>query len=149
MNTTLHKIATAVMALAVTLLLGTGCASMQGGGLGRMPPGDYLGITGTDPALPAVLPHGEKLNVTVRYRIESTDEARIIMRPYYKGRQARGYIAHAAAVRTNGTGEVETWFRFRGDADVDGIRVSLIDTGQPQVLKSLSEPVDVKWRTAE
>ena len=149
MNTTLHKIATSVMALAVTLLLGTGCASPQGGGLGRMPPGDYVGISGTQPKLPAVLSRGEQLKVTVRYRIESAAEAMILTRPYLKGRQAQGYVAHSAVLKSNGTGEAETWFSFRGKAEVDEIRVSLIDTAQSRMLNNFSQEVSAQWQGKE
>lgn len=111
------------------------------------PAGDSMAVVRIDPALPAALSHDEKVTVFVRYHLVSEETAILLVRPYTRGRQSSGYVAHMPVVCKNGPGKADGWFSFRSDAEVDEIRVTMVDNAKKRLLVSVTNRVQATWGT--
>ena len=109
---------------------------------------DELQVILVEPESPASLPLGDKLNVTIYYKIVSTDNAVIWARPYYKGSRARGYKAHHSIrvqknISADGLGE--GWFFFDKPTLVDEVRVTMRDTKAKKNIVVISHAIEAQW----
>ena len=95
--------------------------------------GDELTVVSFDPPLPAEIALGERLRVTISYRLNSADEAQIFIRPMTDGQLSKGYSAHGSRKYSRGRGLVEGWFSFRQPTTVDQVRVRMTTSqdGEP------------------
>lgn len=108
--------------------------------------GDRLIITKFNPGLPASIPIGEKLIVTVEYNINSVDEARIFVRPYTNKRRTSGYRAHGCRPLIRGQGVIEGYFIFDKPTKVDEVRVNMVNAkDKSYICTSISKEISAQW----
>lgn len=111
-------------------------------------PGDALEIISFDPAMPARLNYGARLNVEIRYEMHSVDGVRIFARPYTDGKKTPGYGAHASPVYPRGDGTIVGWFKFDKSTHVDEVRVEMVNAANNQVIHRISRGIDATWGPA-
>jgi hypothetical protein len=112
---------------------------------GPQPLPDGLKIGGFKPAVPAELATGERLNVTVEYRVASCAKARIFARPYTGGKKTPGFGAHSSPIYTRGTGQAVCWFTLNQPGVVDEVRVEMVDEATGKVVESIQQRIKAKW----
>jgi hypothetical protein len=110
--------------------------------------GDKLEVVSVSPPSPAVLNSDEQVVIRVKYALESADAVRIFARPYTGGKKTPGYRAHPSPKYEKGSGEMEGWFRFISDANVDEIRVEMRSL-EKKLLAEASMPVKLGWKVGE
>ena len=64
---------------------------------GRVTVGRSLKVISCEPACPAVLKAGERLNIRFRYKLGPSDAVQIWVRPYTNGHRTPGYRAHGSS----------------------------------------------------
>jgi hypothetical protein len=109
---------------------------------------DQLKILSLAPASPARFKAEERVVVKVEYELESADAVRIFARPYTGGKKTPGYRAHPSPKYEKGSGEMEGWFGFISDANVDEIRVEMRSL-ENKLLAEASMPVKLVWKVGE
>jgi hypothetical protein len=107
---------------------------------------NMLKIIRFEPGVPATLHPGDKLNVYVRYRLESVDQARIFVRPFTNGEPTPGYKAHGSPTYDRGKGEMVGWFTFDKPTKVHDVRVQMVDARDPDhVVAEIGAEVNSQW----
>jgi hypothetical protein len=106
---------------------------------------DGLKIVDYDPNVPAKLRTGDRLTMTVDYRIRSCAQARIFARPYTGGTKTPGYGAHPSPLYTRGEGRAVCWFTFDQPAVVDEVRVEMVNEATGQVVESVRYRIKAQW----
>jgi thiol-disulfide isomerase/thioredoxin len=107
---------------------------------------EVLEVVSTKPASPALLKPGERLEITIRYALDSAEGALIFARPYTQGKSTPGYRAHPSPVYERGKGELVGWFFFDRAVEVDEVRVEMKDATSRATLKTLSHPLQAQWK---
>ena len=107
---------------------------------------DVLKIARFEPGVPATLHPGDKLNVYVRYKVESVDQARIFVRPFTNGEPTPGYKAHGSPAYGRGASEMVGWFTFDNPTKVHEVRVQMVDAANPdRVIAEVGAKVNSQW----
>jgi len=109
---------------------------------------EVLEFVSTEPANPAVLLVGEKLNVTAFYELKSLKKAAIWTRPYANGEIAPNYGAHgliSVSNEPNDSGFVTGWFYLSKPAEIDEIRIFIKDMEANKTIKTVSHKISAKW----
>jgi hypothetical protein len=96
-----------------------------------------------NPDSPAELSYGERVNITFSYT-KLDGDVHIWARPFNDGSIASGYSAHPSPLYTINTGNVVGFFYFVGDADVDQIRVQIVDLTNVVLFEQFID-VEFKW----
>ena len=100
-----------LVALSVLLLAATASA-------------EYLGNITFDKATPSFLPNGERVNVSIDYKIDDPAGRRIYVLPYTNGSPTPGYGVSGSVVYPQGTGTAISFLTIvSGTALVDEVRV--------------------------
>ena len=107
--------------------------------------GDVLEVISFDPPVPAKLGLGARLNVEIRYEMQSVDGVRIFARPYTNGKKTAGYGAHPSEVYPRGGGVIVGWFTFQKPAHVDEVRVEMVNAANNEVIYRISREIDATW----
>jgi len=111
-----------------------------------------LEVVSIEPAPPAVLNLGEKLQVQFRYDLGPSEAVQIWARPYTGGRRTDGYRAHPSDFYQKAAGKsgfAEGWFCFDKPAVVDEVRISMRDAATGENVHTISHKVDVRWAEAK
>ena len=104
-------------------------------------------IVSISPPLPAVFKVqdgrvGEWLNVTIRYRLDSSDGARIWAQATTKAK----YSYTPSTVIEKGSGEIVRGFFLREPGIVEEVRVIMLDDKTKTQIKSVSLRIHAEWR---
>ena len=103
---------------------------------------DYVGGVTFDKPSPSYLPHGERVNISIDYKVEVVEEALIFARPYTMGSPTPGYSASGGDLVGPGTGTVQQYFFFSsGEKAVTHVRVSMVSPDQLVTYLELFVPV--------
>jgi len=111
-------------------------------------PEDELIVASSEPALPATLDLGQKLNFEIVYDLKYVDRAAIWVRPFVNGQRAGGYSAHHLIIvekNTENPGVVTGWFFFNKPAQIDEIRVYMRDMKTGETVKEISYQINATW----
>ncbi|MBN1918394.1 MAG: hypothetical protein JW889_10820 [Verrucomicrobia bacterium] len=110
------------------------------------PSSDGLEITGFEPAVPATLHPGDRLHVTVHYRMQAVAGVKIFVRPFTNDQPTPGYKAHGSPTYGRGNGELVGWFTFDQQAKVHRVRVQMVDAADPDhVIAETWHKVNSQW----
>jgi formylglycine-generating enzyme required for sulfatase activity len=109
--------------------------------------GDSLEIVSISPPLPAVFKiddrgFAESVNVTIRYRLDSSDAGRIWAQATTKAK----YSYTPSTVIEKGSGEIVRGFFLREPGIVEAVRVIMLDDRTKTQIKSVSLPIRAEWR---
>jgi thiol-disulfide isomerase/thioredoxin len=107
-----------------------------------------LEIKSMTPNPPAELKAGDRLTVTVDYRNPEARSVQIWVRPYTRGKTTPGYGAHGSYTHKDTAGRIEGWFQFSQPAEVDEVRVEMVERAngpERKVLASISRPITATW----
>lgn len=114
------------------------------------PTENTLNILGLDPASPARLQPGERLHVEVAYAlVPTTNRVVILVQPFTAGKRAISYIANPLYRCEDVRGRTRAWISFRKDAQVDEVRVNLLDRQAGSFLVTITNKVEAVWRKGE
>lgn len=109
---------------------------------------DIVRIMDIEPSGDALLATGERVHVSVEYRLDSREGAFLLIRPYHRGLPAPGHRAHVGIPVYRGEGRERGWIEFATVAEVDEVRATLADQQTLSVITAASRPVDLRWRDA-
>jgi len=103
---------------------------------------DYLGGVTFDKVSPSYLPHGERVNISIDYKVDIPEGALIYARPYTLGSLTPGYNASGGDIVAPGSGTVEQYFFFSsGEKVVTHVRVFMLSLDQSVTYLELFLPV--------
>jgi hypothetical protein len=103
---------------------------------------DYLGGVTFDKVSPSYLPHGERVNINIDYKVDIPEGAIIYARPYTMGSLTPGYSASGGDIVSAGSGTVGQYFFFSsGEKAVTHVKVSMISLDQSVTYLELFVPV--------
>lgn len=103
---------------------------------------DYLGGVTFDKVSPSYLPHGERVNISIDYKVDIPEGALIYARPYTMGSPTPGYGASGGDMVGPGSGTVEQYFFFSsGENAVTHVRVFMLSLDQTVTYLELFVPV--------
>ncbi len=103
---------------------------------------DYLGGVTFDKVSPSYLPHGERVNISIDYKVDVAEGAIIFARPFTMGFPTPGYSASGGDIVTPGTGTVGQYFLFTsGEKAVTHVRVFMTSLDQSVTYLELFVPV--------
>lgn len=103
---------------------------------------DYLGGVTFDKVSPSYIPHGERVNISIDYKVDIPEGAIIYARPYTLGSLTPGYGASGGDVVAAGMGTVEQFFQFSsGEKVVTHVRVYMVSLDQNVTYLELFVPV--------
>lgn len=149
----MFKIKVLIVVILIAMVMTNGCASknraMQHGNKTKGNLQAELEVLTTEPASPAVLEKGQKVNVEIYYEIGADANVVIWARPYYKGKLAGSYSAHhliPCSGAKERSGQVMGWITFGSAAEADEIHVTMRDAGSKEILKTCSYKVNLKWK---
>jgi hypothetical protein len=134
--------------LYTSAILGGGCTKQNE----RNPDNDIryvLDFVESRPTSPAVLKKGQKLHVGAYYTIRLKEMAYIWARPYREGQRLSGYQAHPlipVGGHNPAEGMIEMWFLFEEPTSIDEIRIMMKERDSDTIIKTISQPVDIKWQ---
>jgi hypothetical protein len=94
-----------------------------------------------DPPNPATLHNGQFVYVRIRY--QSSAPLRLGAEPYDAGRPAKGARIDGDVGVPAGSGEIISWFSFRGIGRVDAVRLFAIPGGRSRISQDV--PVNFTW----
>jgi hypothetical protein len=103
-------------------------------------------IVAITPSGDGLLATGERVQVGVEYRLDSTEGAFLLIRPYQDGLPAQGYRAHVGIPVYRGEGHERGWIEFDTVADINEIRATLAHQQTLSVIASASRSVELRWR---
>jgi len=133
------------LVFAISLLL-LSCDYSEDGGSGSVSGKDGLKIVRFSPELPSLIAVGEKLTVTVEYKIGSAKEAQIFIRPFTNGRGTPVNLSHGCRSIKTGKGTLEGYFIFDEPTVVDEVRVDMVNVkDQSKVYASISKEISAEW----
>jgi len=90
------------------------------------------------------LPYGRNLNISFDYASDSTENIRIIARPFTDGSITPGYGGSGSASLPP-SGSYAQYFHFNQDADVTHVRYQIFNNDFSVVLYEFFLPFDVHW----
>lgn len=100
-----------------------------------------------DPASPATLAPGQRVEVAVRFRAPAGPGVRIFVAPETGGRPTPGSWVSGSGLFEPGRGTARASFTVReGAAKVDALRLTMTDAGTGAVVGEIAVPVDYRFR---
>jgi hypothetical protein len=134
------------MKTTLTLLLGIGLVFSQVSSSQTADTKPALKVSEMSPKTPAELALRQKVVVKVDFNNPGPDSVQIFVRPFTQGSKSNGYTAHASRAYPAGEGKVEGFFLFETAAQVDEVRVTMVDLKTNKEISVLKVPVDFKWK---
>jgi hypothetical protein len=103
---------------------------------------DYLGGITFETESPAFLPHGYMVNISIDYKVDEPEGARVFARPFTLGSPTPGYGASGGPLVGPGTGTTSQYFTINtGEAVVTHVRVYLVSPDQSETYLEIFVPV--------
>ncbi|NOZ68211.1 MAG: hypothetical protein GXP46_02960 [Deferribacteres bacterium] len=106
---------------------------------------DFVKIVNSNPSFDAFLGLGEAFNVEIEYRLASTDNAVLRLKPVKLSKPPGFYNSSLPVDIKNGRGSVRAYFAFDKEIKVYEIVASIIDKDTGDILCKTYKDVNLKW----
>ena len=105
----------------------------------------YIEVVGDDPKAPTTFKAGERAHFKIRYHSATAQKVRIWVQPLTHGRYTPGGFYAPSAIEPQGPGEVDRFVGANDPAQVDEIRIAMVDADSNVKLAEATHRVNLKW----